>query len=395
MMKKILVLLHYGLKLFFRRFKTNLLLVIELVISIVAINLSICTIQNQYADLEIIQSFENDTVFVMPTKDLVNTKPGDYLELGEIQGKFTVGEQYNSSIIAPFGHNSLIMYNNEIVKQLSIPLSKGTWQSPVIIKDGANYYPVIVSNESAIKYGEAFEATTDTTSIFCYVAGVLGNHQRYLKLSATSNIASTQQLVGNCKEELMMFCNTEYFPLDLFSYKLECNSKIFFFENISDDEMKSNISVFRNQAFVFLREDIIANSIEAIRTNAIYYIPFLISALLVSIMGLLSSSLFSILKNEDFYKTSMLCGAKRGDCIAIGIANYIWTLIISIVSLVTICAIAYLNGFMLKESITLSLWNLLITALVYIFILLCGNLIPILSLSKKHQSNYYISLRGI
>ena len=386
-MRRLLTYFHYGFELFCMRFWINLLLVIELVISIVAINLSVSSIEGLYVDLNMIKSLDSNTLFVMPTRDLVNTKPDEYLELDEIYGEYSIGEQYYSSINTPFSHNSIIMYNNEIITNFSIPLLKGSWKAPIIIDNGVEYYPVIISNESTVKFGESFEAVSDSASIYCYVAGVLGNQQRYIKLSSTSNVASTQQLIGNCKDELVFFCNTEYFPLELFAYISECSNKILFFEEVSSQEMDKNTVVLRNQAFVFSREDIIENSMESIKNNVGYYVPLVIGIFSVSLMGLLSFSLFSICKNRGFYRTAVLCGASRKDCVAIGVINYIWMLIFSLGIIITIYAIANFTGFMFSESIWISKWNLLITAFVYALVFLCGNLIPIAFFSKKRHKN--------
>lgn len=385
-MKRLFTFFHYGFELFCRRFWINLLLIIELVIAIVAINLSVSTVEGLYTDLNMINSLDNNTIFVMPTRDLVNSKPGEYLDLSEIRGEYSVGKQYYSSLNAPFEHSGVIMYNDEFITNVSIPLLKGSWKAPTIIENGIEYYPIIISNESEIKYGETFEATTDTTPIYCYVAGVLGNQQRYIKLSATSNVASTQQLVGNCKDQFVLFCNTEYFPLELFGYKSECTNKILFFDSVTTQEQESNILNLRNQAFVFSVEEIIENSMESIKSNVSYYIPLVASILLVSIMGLLSFSLFSICKNEVFYNTVKMCGAKRRDCVFIGVANYICILVFSLAIILTVYAIAHFSGVMLRENILISRWNVLTTAVIYVFVLLCGNLIPIAFFSKKRNN---------
>ena len=388
-MKRLFTFIHYGFELFCRRFWINLLLVIELVVSIVAMNLSVSTIEGLYTDLNMIKSLDSNTVFVMPTRDLLNSKPNRRLDLSEIRGEYSIGEQYYSSI--PVDNNRasmyrILMYNDEIISNISIPLLKGNWKSPTIIENGIKYYPVITSNESIVKFGETFKTVTDSEPVYCYVAGVLGNQQRYVNLSYASNISSTQQLIGNCKDELIFFCNTEYFPLELFSYKSECTNKILFFDDVTAKEQESNILALRNQGFVFSVDEIVANSMESIKTNVGYYVPLVASIFLVSIMGLFSFSLFSICKNMGFYKTAKLCGASRKDCVAIGVANYIWLLIFSMGIIITVYAIALFSGFMLKEGITISKWNLLTTVFIYVLVLLCGNLIPIAFFGKKHNS---------
>ena len=381
-MKRILVFLRYGYELFSKHLFTNLLLIAELLTSIVAINLTVSTVQGLYTDVNIIKSMDESTIFVMPSSDLNADSPNESLSFTQIKGVFEVGESTSSYLVTPFKNNGIILYNEAILTHTQIPLSKGGWDSPVIEIDEKLYYPVIINNEDALKYGNTFTADTGIQTISCYVAGVLDSKERYLKLSSVSNVASTSQTVGKCDGELKFFCNTAHLSEDLFDYKTKQSNKILFFKEASIDDAEYNLNLLRNQAFVFTRNDIVFNSMQIIKENVKYYVPLGMGILFVSIVGIIAFSLLSIYKNINFYKSAFLCGARSRDCIFIAFASYFWLIILSLAMLAIIFSLALLFGMIEQLDLILSHWNAIITLFIYFTVLLSGGLAPLVLIRK-------------
>lgn len=390
-MKRIFSFANYGYELFVKRLFLNLVLIIEIVISIVAINFSIATVTGLYADVSVIESVAEDSLFVMPSRELANSKNGEYLDFSDIKGDYTVGKGYKTFLKTKFQNSGLIMYSGEILNNMNIPLSKGKWDAPVINEGGILYYPIVVSRESEVNLGEKFDATTDKESLHCYVSGILGDEQQYLELSSASNVATAQQLIKKCDRELMLFCNADFLSPDFFDYKSVCNNRVLFFENTASNDISYNKGVLREQAFVFEKEEIIQNSISKIKDSTRYYTVICISLLIVSVTGLLSCSFVSLYKNASFYKTAVLCGAKRRDCIVISAINFLWICLMSLGLLSIIWCFVIYSDFKKKYDLCFSGWNVLVTSIVYITVILLGCFIPLLFFSKRKSEKIILN----
>ena len=381
-MKRIGSVLHYGYELFAKHLFINILLILELIISIVAINLTVAKIQGLYIDVDIIETASDDTLFIMQGSRHTASGEERVIDLSDIKGSFSVGEEKMMSLRTPFETNgNITIYNKAILENVEIPLKKGSWFASVIEENGKNYYPVIINDEESVRYGDRFEALTDTKEVlYCYVAGVLDNNGRYFKLSAASNIATTQQLIDKSPDELKLFCNAEHFPVEKASYTHTYRGRALFFESVTEDELAHNIQVLKNQAFTFTKNDIISNSMETIDTNVRYYVPLCVGLLIISVLGLFSFAFLSLYKNSNFYKTAILCGARRSDCVLIGFVSFDLLFVLSTGIICIIYAISY--GLAGQNDLKFGGMNLLITGAIYVILMLFGYLLPQAFFSK-------------
>ena len=385
-MKKIAMSVRYGFQLFYKHFFANSLLIFEVIVTVLAINFSISTIQGLYIDLNFIKSANENTLFVMPSGDLTNNEE-EYLDYSNIVGEYTVGEQYSVHMETPFETNTTFIYNGSLLDNVPIPLSVGSWTSEPVVENGDIYYPVIVSNTQQISFEERFEVTTDKEKVRCYVAGVLDINQRFINLNSTSSVASTQQVVRESKNETLIFLNCDYFSLDCFDYRYTSNNKLLFFDELNDAQKKHNKEILRNQGFVFELSEIINNSEKEINEKARYYIPLSLGILIVSITGLLSFSLISFHKNNPFFNTAILFGARKKDCIYISFVNYLLITACSLVVIFFVNLLNQQNAFLSLTNLESSKLNIIITALVYSIVLVLGFVVPI-CLFKRRGTRY-------
>ncbi len=383
-MKKAAMSFRYGFQLFYKHFFANSLLIFEVIVTVLAINFSISTIQGLYIDLNFIKNANENTLFVMPSGDLTNNEEA-YLDYSNIVGEYTVGEQYSVHMETPFETNATFVYNGSLLDNVFIPLSVGAWTSEPIDENGDMYYPVIVNNTQQIAFGERFEARSDKKKVKCYVAGVLDTNQRFVNLNSTSSAASTQQLVRESKNETLIFLNSDHFPLDCFDYRYTSNNKLLFFEEMNDAQKKHNKDVLRKQGFVFELSEIINNSEKGINEKARYYIPLSLGILIVSITGLLSFSLISFHKNKPFFNTVVLFGARKKDCIYISFVNCLLITACSLVVIFFVNVTNQQNEFLSLVNIELSKLNIIVTVLVYLIVLVLGFAAP-LGLFKSNSA---------
>ena len=387
-MRKACLYFYDGYCLFSKRLFIHLLLILELFAALLALNLTVSTVQELYADVNMLRRADQNAVFVMPMHNPA-LSPDENPDLSQIQGTYTVGEGYRVALYASFPIRSTTLYTAPLVDGMKIPLAKGDWNAGVLLKDGTSYYPVIVSREGPVYLGDTFLATTDQEPIGCYVAGVLDDRKRYIALSSSSSAASTQQVIGVCDEGLSVFCNEAYVPRSLFDNIVPMNNKVLIFENLSEEQKMANATLLRNQGFRFGVDEIIENSLVIIRDQARYFFPLSFCVLLVGVVGLLSVSALSLYQNREYFRTVLLCGGRRRDCMAIALCrDFVTTLIVA-----GLLCITWLGSWVLGKAPALSWWNLLLTGAVLLVVLLLNSLIPF-SFFRRAQAKTLLLSEG-
>ena len=382
-MKRVITYLHYGYELFIKRLFVHLLLIAELCASVVAVNLAVSMIQGLYTDVNILRSTDEDTLFVMPSYELSSVIGEDFLADLDIRSEYTVGEAYTASLTTPVSYGKVLLYNDTLLSQVSLPLSKGGWDAPAITEQGRTYYPLVVNNESVWRLGDRFEAEASGERIYCYIAGVLGDSNRYLIFSASSSAATTAQIVDTPSETLELYGNAAHFPLALFTYHRVSDNKLLFLEKATPEDIAHDRSELRKVGFVFTRDEIIENSMDEIENNVRYYLPLCLGVLVVSLIGLLSYVMLSLYKDRDFYKIAMICGARRRDRIAIAFCQLISVTAVSAALLGFVYAILYFMGIRLY----LSGIHALTALAIYTFLLLVGFLMSLLFFIGRAQDS--------
>lgn len=380
-MKRLAELLRFGWGTFTKHAFTNLLLILELIISLIALNISASTLEGYYADIRAVEQLGGDAVFVMPSSMLTAGRD-DIPDLSQVRGSYSVAEQYKCFNGASIDIDEWIAYNDTAAQHVKLRL--GSWDAEAITEGGEVYYPIIISDDSEHRLGDRFEALTGSGRTHCYVAGVLNAEQRYLKFNSGSSSATTANTVADASGKLVVFSNAAHFPTDE-SFGTYDN-KVVIFDGASDEDMAHNIRVLRDQGFVFTMDEIVENSMSGVRTNVAYFTPLVVSLFLVSLVGLVCLSIFANYKNMNFYRTAMLCGARRRDCSLIAFLSYLFTTLISFVCLLFLYFAASALGITTALGIRLYAVNAILTALVYVIVILFGSLIPLLFFGKHRAA---------
>lgn len=379
-MKRFSELLRFGWGAFTKHAFTNLLLILELIVSLIALNISASTLEGYYADIRAVKQLGDEVLFVMPS-GMLTAGRDDYPDLSQVRGSYSVAEEYMSYPGASVDIDGWVAYNDTAAQH--VKLQSGSWDAEAITEGTEVYYPVFVSDESTLRKGDRFDVRIDSHIIRCYVAGVLNDEQRYLRFNSGSSSATTTNTVADASGKLIVFSNSAHFPTD--EHTTVYNNKILVFDDISEDDMAYNISILRDQAFVFTMDEMVENSMSNVRTNVAYFTPLVVALFLVSLVGLVCLSIFANYKNIDFYRTAMLCGACRRDCIMIGFFSYLFTALISFIGLLLLYFAASALGITASLGIRLYATNGALTAIVYVIVLLLGSVIPLLFFGKRRS----------
>lgn len=221
-------------------------------------------------------------------------------------------------------------YAKALPEHITIPLSKGSWQSEPQTVGETVYYPMVVSREtSPYKMGSRHRIQLlNGTTVHIYICGVLNREQRFVNLSAVTNAVNADYLVGECdRNTVSLFGIEELYPSEVTHgmYVSETGPKfVFFDENLSEEDYMECYRYCRDQGFVYTYDALMEACREQLRQGYTFFLPLVLCLALLSIVGVISFTVLSVKNNTVYYSCFLLCGGTRRDCIRLSVFNLCW-----------------------------------------------------------------------
>ena len=386
--------LKLGFDLFTKRLLINILLIIQLVISLVAINFSVARVQALGFGLNVVKQIPMEKYLcVMPIPEIKAIKGDDYFDFTRLEGEHYLGESYTVMLRCLSKSIKSLVYDDVLLENLSVPLKKGEWRAPVITEHGTNVYPVVISQEDkSIKYGDRLEVSSTNGNIFqVYVSGVLNTSQRYLNLSKSGNAATSDYFFKKVDRQidgLMFFFDKEMYPQELYELLHKQPTRFIFFDEMNSDQFLSNAAVLSEQGYTYTPQELMMNSDDEYQENLRYYLPFCICIFAISLIGIVSFTALNMLQNAHYFSILYLCGSrtKYSSYICLGYVGIVClaTLIISFF----VYTLGNLSGIMNQMDLYFTNTNILITGAILLLVVAVSMIIPIVMMKRFSVTEY-------
>ncbi len=310
-----------ALDLLIKSFFVNLILICLLCVTLIVSNVTFSEFCDTYDNYQMIQGVKNKKMLVYM---------GDKLSMPKQTAPYQTGHQ--KQVFFNNGQD-LFLYSEALVQSFDIPLAKGSWQCEVLGEGKHAYYPVIITHETSLyRYGSKHEITLQNReAVNVYIAGVLAPQQKYIDLSARSNVAGSEQMVSTVMEwEQFFFAVEERFSQEALQKGMVRTLKtrlLFFEDGVSDAEIQNVYVLLKNQGWTFSYSEIMQNSQAVFAESITFYLPLLLCLTLLCVVSVLGFSVLSVKNNSVYYSCFLLCGGTRRDCARLTLDN---TLLISL-----------------------------------------------------------------
>lgn len=221
-------------------------------------------------------------------------------------------------------------YAKALPEHITIPLSKGSWQSEPQTVGETVYYPMVVSREtSPYKMGSRHQIQLlNGTTVHIYICGVLNREQRYMQLRAVTNHVNADVFIKKCDDNSVSFFGIEeLYPSEVThgKYVEDTGPKfVFFDENLSEEDYMECYRYCRDQGFVYTYDALMEACREQLRQGYTFFLPLVLCLALLSIVGVISFTVLSVKNNTVYYSCFLLCGGTRRDCIRLSVFNLCW-----------------------------------------------------------------------
>ncbi len=386
-----------GLDLFNKRLLINLLLVIQVVIALTATNFAFARTQSIRMSLSIIEKIPNpNTVCTMAFREIIELRGDNYLDLEGIQGDYEVG---SSSIFFlssdTFPNLKAQAYDNCLIENIPVPLSRGSWEMQPITENGTVYYPVVINAAySNLGYGDKMsvwatmhkESGDETIPFSIYVAGILNSDQRYISLGSGSNVATSdnffQKQTGSRSSPLLFF-NKELLPTELEPlFSVQSTRFLFFDRTIDQTTMEQNIAILSNQAYTFTLNEILENSEAEYNDNMRFYMPFCVCIYAIALIGIISFVALNTLQNAHYFSILYLCGCRWKNCLYI-CTGYIGVItVLSLLLSFFIYSVASFAGITEQMGLYFTTGNLWLTLAIIAVLVITSLIIPFVMIHR-------------
>lgn len=334
-MKKILLYITEGFRLFEKKLLLHIFLTVQLALSVLILQYNVVTTENLTANFRMISNIGAKYGVHLYAKTGINWGNVMFetpLDLSGLVGEYSLAEsvQYAFSLDSPAGVETTLVqsYNTVLLQKLQAPLARGSWESGCREENGTQYYPIIVNREQGgLSLGDKTLLRRGTEEIPVYIAGVLERDTKYIALQNGSNVPTAEQMIKHCEGNgFYVFFNSDLYPDSIQTARVGALPQrfLYFSESLTDEEYSSNLQYLRNIGWANETSDVLKNTEANLRDTMRYYLPIYVAALLVSIAGLLSFSLLAVYQNLRYHSILLLSGATRGDCIGISVASFVY-----------------------------------------------------------------------
>lgn len=373
----------------------SLLMLAQLVLSVIAVNYSLATIQSISLNMQLIKKIPNANTFcVMPTWDTMIIEGEEYINYDDIKGKYEIGKAgYLFFNGAGFEGIKMHTYSDSLLKNIQVPLSRGSWDLELLIENGKTYYPVVINAEYPnLKYKDKLVVSNDESgTINMYVAAVLNEGQRYLSLNTTGNQVNSDYFFKTCFDDLEQrphfFANEKYLPEFAKKHIFYQDTKFLFFKDTTPNSVLQDAEgILSNQAYTYTLSELLENSRTNYREHVRLYIPFCVFIVLISLCGIISLSALSMLQNIRYFATLSLCGCCWRNCVYICFGYLGLLCFVASAILGAFYSIGNMFGLFLKANLLFTNMNVVVTLLIFMVVLLFPIFIPWFML-KKHSAS--------
>lgn len=329
--------LRYGFRFFKKWWVLNIILAIQIVVSLLALNLTIGRANMQYQSVNLFSDLtQYKGVYYISTKNF-EYHPDDAEETHE-EIPPDIDKLKKIENIASIEKMSFISQSNQVIDTIVYPdfliarlpnfFAKGLWETmrtheknkvPVVVLDGL--YSRDCQSGKMIVAGSEREGETRQTCLVD-VRGTAYTGGKYLSFAASGNMLSCLELFithnDRFKEApLFLTCQSAVEPYKEYVYWTMSNQFIFFDADITEEEYRCNIEELEKTGIVQSFEELYNNGIATARSDMSSLLALTLSIFAVAIIGLISLTILNTLRHLPVFSVYFICGCNWTRCILI------------------------------------------------------------------------------
>jgi hypothetical protein len=385
-----------GFNLFCRNIILNLILILQLTVSLVLINMTLGQVNAQRLTLGYFENIarEKGAYFMPSIEDLLAMRVDTidtaerYSVLDELTNVKTISAVYQYAFYTDGNKNNLFEgygYDGYISETVKFPLSKGVWYTDLAVEEGI--VPVVVSSEKdGLALGQTIPVkihhpSPGKATVQLKVVGIMRPPPYLLHYTVSGNIISGNDIFERYNESyqgapLIMFSRDALAEYQDYYYARNNNTLVFFDENISEADYRRNIETLSNRGFVQTIDKMYILARQEINDNMNAMLPFIICTLSISTVGLVSLTILNTILQRKVFAIYYLCGSKWKNCFYILLAYLLVVTLLSLVLLLVLFYLAVLNGTVYTMGLYISLNNVLTTLGVYLAVMFLSLIVP-------------------
>lgn len=319
--------LTYGFHIFSKNAVANIILIIQLTISIILMNVTLGLYNEAYSKLNVLYGFDRDTVYQNAIEQLSfggNFK--DYEESLSLSENVKTEPIMNGSAAFGDSYVSFCAYGSHTSHSMRLPMASGVWYDAAEKEEGC--INTVVLGSSAYPIGETY-----TMTVYNYTA----NQSKDFQFKITGLIDEKTGIVLGESSSNFMTVKTMFEVFDkeengvdalfLFNYEdenisdyLVWGSSLFAYPDsagMSDED----ISELKNFGYTFKIDEIIDNTKNSLQSEIHSVFPLAVSLTLIGIVGIICLIILNTLKCRKTFAVYYICGMRWKDCIKIIIGH--------------------------------------------------------------------------
>lgn len=315
-----------GIHTFCSRLGLSLLLVIQFTIALGVVTLLTAQSGAMKESIRLFQPLAKEQGFyVMPREEDVSTPP-DFTEFSDQISAVSQTKEFYLTF--PSGYSlTAKAYDDTMAERLPMPLKKGVWFTQADC--APDEIPVVIDREQkGLCLGDRFTASVnllsegeaiDTASVTCRIVGILKSTAYHLSYSAASNAMPVSDLIrrydstrGDAPLVLLQWSRASL-PAKAF-YSSSKNQIVLLRDTVGASEArqikKTLAASYQTASF----EDLLQNAKNEVNDMEKQMLPFVVSALSIAVIGVLSAVILQTLSRMRTYAIYFVCGARWKHC---------------------------------------------------------------------------------
>ena len=391
-----------GYSVFCKNIVLNLILIVQLVASVVLINIAIGNVNAQRAGLRLFENVKNEDAvyfnldFQSNKEAILNDK---MIEVNDKAFKKLCGVE-SASYINDYlfslndARYNAYGYDSYISNKMKLPVSRGIWLTEA--ETEKDVIPVVVSSETKeLSLGKTVimqgkDSMGNLTELKLKVVGVLKSPAFVPTFTGSRGYATPCTFLFSMYNEKFNETPAIIFEkgkLDGIA-KIETNPEsaciIKFSQNISQSALQKNIEILRNTGDVATFDKMYVSGQKEVKDKINDSLPLIICILALSLVGLVSLNVLNTATQVRNYAIFYICGGRWKNCFFISLC---YTLVVTAISLVISLLIYYVANFMGKIyelGLCFLPNNYLATAAVYLLVIILSLITPYIMLKRTY-----------
>lgn len=321
--------LRLGFHIFSKNLIANIILIIQLAVSIILLNIVMGIYNEANSKLEILSGFDLDNTVYQCLVDELISEPniGKYKEKLAVSDDIKIEPIMAGTATSEYGSACCVAYGNNTSASMRLPMKSGLWYDDCEKEDGC--INAVVLGDSRYKIGDVYEMTffdysSSSEKTYSFkITGIADENTGVVMGNKAANILNTKVMFETFDkteyggDALLLF---DYQDLDI-EERLFCQPSLFAFSENGASMSEKDIDAFKGFGSTFTMRNIYDNTKEELKSEIHGVLPIAIAITFIGIIGIICLVILNTLKSRRAFAVYFICGMRWKSCIKIIIGH--------------------------------------------------------------------------